>query len=228
MTDNQKLYIAVFIALLFHISGAIGILCTPYRDWFIQNTPLNLFLMAVLVLFTQPTRNKAFFIFAATCFITGMVAEAIGVNTGWLFGNYVYGAVMGFQIAGVPLLIGLYWFITVFGAATTIRKLNHWAYTKMTGDTPPSARVMVFAYVADAALLTTFFDWVMEPVATELGFWKWLPDGNIPFYNYACWFIISALLVLLFNKLCFKQDNQFAVHLFIIQLLFFLVLQSFL
>jgi len=46
--------IALFIVLLFHVSGAIGILFTPYKDWFIQNTPLNLLIMAVLLIVTHP------------------------------------------------------------------------------------------------------------------------------------------------------------------------------
>ena len=51
---------ALFIALLFHICGLIGILFTPYRNWFIQNTPLNLLLMALLLIATHPKKNKKF------------------------------------------------------------------------------------------------------------------------------------------------------------------------
>ena len=45
--------LALFIALLFHIAGAIGILFTPYKNWFIQNTPVNLLVMVVLLIITQ-------------------------------------------------------------------------------------------------------------------------------------------------------------------------------
>ena len=64
------------------------------------------------------------------------------------------------------------------------------------------------------------FDWIMEPTAVQLGFWKWLPAGEIPLYNFICWFVISALLQTAFRLFKFPKPNQFAVHLLIIELLF--------
>ena len=99
---------------------------------------------------------------------------------------------------------------------------------KESQDAQPSAKIKLFSFITDTAMLATLFDWIMEPSAQQLGFWKWLPNGEIPLYNYLCWFIISAALLTVFRFLKFDKDNQFAVHLFIIQLLFFLVLQTFL
>ena len=84
----SKHNIATFIAILFHVSGVIGILFTDHKDWFIQNTSLNLVLMSVLVLWNQPEKNKAFFGFLLISFLTGMGVEMIGVNTGRLFVSY--------------------------------------------------------------------------------------------------------------------------------------------
>ncbi|NEM04400.1 hypothetical protein G3W01_24170 [Escherichia coli] len=36
-----------------------------------------------------------------------------------------------------------------------------------------SKRMVTISLVLDGALLTVFFDWVMEPVAVKLGFWQW-------------------------------------------------------
>ena len=63
--------IALFIVLLFHISGAIGILFTSYKDWFIQNTPLNLLLMALLLIITQKQKDRSFFLFLIITYIAG-------------------------------------------------------------------------------------------------------------------------------------------------------------
>jgi putative membrane protein len=87
--------------------------------------------------------------------------------------------------------------------------------------------VQKISFIIDASLLAVFFDWIIEPVAGKLGFWQW-ENGNIPFYNYVCWLIISAFLLALFQRLPFNKRNIFAVHLLIIQLLFFLVLRTFL
>jgi putative membrane protein len=217
--------IALFLALLFHISGAIGILFTPYKDWFIQHTPLNLLLMAGLLIWTQSDKNLAFYLFAVIAFVTGMLTEMIGVNTGILFGDYAYGNVMGIKLFGVPLLIGIQWFVTVFASGIIITRVKN----ALLARTPETAALMskplqITTIVVDGATLATFFDYVMEPVAVKLGFWQW-HSAEIPLLNYLCWFVISALLLMLFHFFKFNKANHFAVHLFIIQLLFFLALR---
>ena len=184
--------------------------------------------MAVLLLFTQKEKNIAFYGFIILCFAAGMLTEVIGVNTGYLFGNYSYGDILGGKIYGVPLLIGINWFVIMFCAGTITNGVSEWVYKKLEADNQPSNYVKLFSFITDAAMLATFFDWIMEPAAQQLGFWKWLPGGVIPVYNYLCWFIISAVLLTAFRFMKFDKHNQFAVHLFIIQLLFFLVLQTFL
>jgi len=77
---------------------------------------------------------------------------------------------------------------------------------------------------AGTGLLATLFDWIMEPVAVKLGFWKWEND-IIPLYNFICWWIISMLIGLFFFNIRLKAENPFAIYLFIIQFLFFLLLQ---
>lgn len=219
--------IALFIALLFHISGAIGILFSPYKDWFIQNTPLNLSLMAALLFFTQENKNNFFYLFAVVAFVTGMITEMIGVNTGYLFGNYVYGSVMGIKLMGVPLLIGVQWFVTVFCCGVIVHQLHNWLEKKYADSgVSMSPRIQFISLIVDSALLATVFDFIMEPVAIDLHFWQW-HNNIIPFYNYVCWFIISMLLMVLFRKLPFQKENHFAIHLFIIQTLFFLILRNF-
>jgi putative membrane protein len=91
---------------------------------------------------------------------------------------------------------------------------------------PTRTRLTQLSIVVDGALLATVFDWIMEPVAVKLGFWTWLGTGEIPLWNYVCWFGISALLMAVFQACSFPKRNLFAVHLLIIQTLFFLILRS--
>src|SRR5689334_22296373 len=114
ISQQRKNNIALFLALLFHGCGAIGILFTSYKQWFINNTPVNLLLMAGLLMFTQKQKNIFFYAFVVLCFFTGLITEITGANTGLLFGRYEYGNVLGIKIFGVPLLIGVNWFIAVF------------------------------------------------------------------------------------------------------------------
>jgi len=227
-SQQQKNNTALFLALLFHVCGAIGILYTPYKQWFINNTPVNLLLMAALLVFTQKQKNVFFYGFVFLCFFTGLVTEIIGVNTSALFGHYIYGDVLGIKFFNVPLMIGVNWFIAVFCSCNIIFLLNEWLYKKISTDMQPSLVVKLAAFVIDAAMLTTLFDYILEPTAIQLGFWQWLPDSVVPVFNFVCWFIISLVLSAFFRLMKFDKHNQFAVHLLIIQLLFFLVLQTFL
>ena len=224
----SKQNIATFLAILFHLSGLIGILFTPYKDWFIQNTPVNLCLMTVLLIWCHEGKNISFFLFLGTTFLVGLGAEMIGVNTGRLFGNYHYGNILGTKLNGVPWLIGLNWFVVVFCCAAVMQQTHNWFRRKMEpSETQLPPRVAVLSLLVDGALLATFFDWLMEPVAIKLGFWQW-QDGEPGFYNYTCWFIISLVLLIVLRWFRFPKTNYFAVHLFIIQLLFFMALRTFL
>ena len=219
---------ALFIALLFHVSGLIGILYTQQKDWFIQHTALNLLLMAVLLFITQQQKNLQFFLFFGITFIAGFCVELIGVNTAALFGNYNYGEALGPKFFGVPLVIGINWFIIIYcaGVATQFYEDRILRSIKEKGLTI-TARMQLISFITDAALLAVFFDWLIEPVAVKLGYWRWEKE-SVPVYNYICWLIISALLLWFFRKLKFNRHNIFAVHLLIIQLLFFFVLRTFL
>lgn len=224
----SKLNIAIFLALLFHISGAIGILCTPYKQWFIQNTPLNLLLMAGLLFYTQKEKNTFFYLFAFIAFITGMLTEIIGVNTSLLFGNYSYAEVMGIKIKGVPLLIGIQWFVAIFCSGSVVHQSHVYLEKKYQSiGIIVSPKLQFISIIFDGAALATFFDYVMEPVAIKLNFWQW-QNNVIPMYNYVCWFIISLILLIIFRLLPFNKANHFAIHLFIIQILFFIALRIFL
>ena len=220
--------VALSIALLFHISGLIGILFTSYEHWFIQNTAINLLLMCVLLILTQPQKNRNFFLFLIVTYISGFAVEVIGANTSFLFGDYEYGDVLGAGFFGVPLIIGINWFIVIYctGVVTQIYE-NRMLKRLEARDITVSIRMKIISFVTDAALLCVLFDWLMEPVAVKLGYWQWHND-EIPFFNYISWFIISALLLALFRRLDFRRHNIFAVHLFVIQLLFFFVLRTFL
>ncbi len=230
MSLLTKKNIAIFIALLFHVSGIIGILFTPYKDWFVQHTSLNLILMAGLLIFTQPNINRYFFLFIVIAIIVGLSVEIIGVNTGFLFGTYTYGDVMGVKLFNVPILVGVQWFVVVYCCGVIMQFVNNWSHKKIIdlgGESERTQKVKSISLIIDAALLATLFDFVMEPVAQQLGFWQW-KNNDIPFFNFTCWFFISGLLLLVLNRLPFNKLNPFAIHLFIIQLLFFLALRIYL
>jgi bisanhydrobacterioruberin hydratase len=214
---------------VFHAFGLAGILLNVYKDFFINATPLNLLLMFALLVWTQHKPGIAFLLFIGIAVTTGISIEIIGVNTGRLFGQYSYGTVLGSKWMGVPWLIGINWFITMYCCGIAVHSLIQ----KITQAALPGAAVSgktikAFSVVVDGATLAVFFDWVMEPVAVKLGFWQWEGNGSIPIFNYVCWFGASLLLLTCFHFMPFGKSNKFAVHLLLIQVMFFLILRTFL
>ena len=177
--------------------------------------------MLVLLIFTHPQPGIKFFLFLITCFIVGFVSEVIGINTGYLFGDYTYSQLLGPSIAGVPLIIGINWFIVIYCCGMFMKAiLNKFS----PGDINQGCRLKIYSLVIDGAILAVVFDWIMEPVAISLGFWKW--QGDIPVFNYISWFLVSIVLLLFFHAADFRTTNKFAVNLLLIQILFFLILRS--
>ena len=222
----SKYQIATAIAVLFHTIGFVGIVIFK-SNFILQATPLNLLLMFALLIWTQNEKNYFFWLFAAIAVAVGIGVEMIGVNTKLLFGDYSYGDVLGFKLQHVPLIIGINWFITMYCCGIAIHTLLTKAIDKVSAETstPPMA-LKAISVIVDGATLAVFFDWLIEPVAVKLGYWKWA-DG-IPFYNYLCWFIVAVALLTVFHVFKFNKQNKFAVHLLMIQVMFFLLLRTFL
>ena len=220
-----KKHIPLFVALLFHISGLIGILCTPYKVFFVNSTPVVLLTMFLLLSSTEKKVAQDDFIFFLISFIIGLTTEIIGVNTGLLFGDYQYGSVLGPKLFGVPLLIGLNWFIIVFCSGSVCSQWLNFLQKKFDVNVPSS--VFKIGVVIGGAAIATCFDIILEPAAVKLQFWSW-ENGHIPIFNYICWFSISVILLsvkMYFSKL---SAQPFSIALLSIQAVFFLVLNLFL
>jgi bisanhydrobacterioruberin hydratase len=224
---KTKTQMATAIAILFHAIGLVGMFFN--KEFFVATTPINLLLMALLLFYTQEKINIAFIIFVAMCFAVGIAVEIIGTSTGYLFGQYVYGKMLGVSIKNVPLVVGINWFIIMYCCGITVHTVLEKLSAKletMTGA--PSPALKILSIVSDGAMLAVVFDWIMEPAAIKLGYWKWLGDGDIPAYNYMCWFVISSLLMLAFGLLKFPKQNIFAVNLLMIMMMFFMLVRTFL
>jgi putative membrane protein len=222
---QQRPLVATGIALLVHTVGLVGMVWID-RAWFASMTPVNLLLMSALLLWTQELKDRFFYAIAGLSFFTGMLAEITGVHTGWLFGSYAYGSTMGFGILGVPVVIGLNWFVVVFSAscaasllADRLRRL-----VKLPSNEGSGARESIVDILL-AASIAVIFDWIMEPTAVRLGFWTWAGDGTVPLLNYLTWFALSVFLCAIIRYMRIVARNPFAVHLLLIQALFFVMVR---
>lgn len=204
---RNKLAIAKTIILILHLVGIGGLYWESSRPFFQLVTPLHLLLVTSILLYFHEAYNRWFILFVLSAFGIGMITEIIGVNTGLIFGDYSYGPVLGPKLMGVPLLIGVNWFLMVYLTGGVL-------YRRIGND--------FLAAFAGAALMVVM-DLNLEPVAVALNFWQW-ESSAIPFSNYLSWFLIALIIQLIFRKSPFHKENKLNFFLFINLLLFFFVL----
>ena len=196
---------AISIILIFHAVGLIGLALPFTRSLFLHIVPFHLLLMlAVIVLNRKPIDSRYIFFFLII-FIVGFTVEWLGVHKHWLFGDYMYGDTLGFKLSGVPLIIGSNWFLLIYSAGALMQRSrlkNFWARTLI------------------GALLLVVLDMLIEPVAVYFDYWHWA-NSIIPFKNYACWFAVSLMMLLLFEAFRFKQQSPVPVIFLLTQFAFF-------
>lgn len=201
-----RLTIARIVILVLHGVGILGLSLPEYQDWFLALTPVQLLSSLLIILLFHRGWNDSFPIFAAAAFWIGFGAELIGIHTGYLFGDYVYGPTLGPKLWDVPIIIGINWFILAYLTGSVFRKIPNDYYAAFLG-----------------ALAMTALDYIIEPVAVALDFWYWKFDV-IPVENYLGWFGVSFVVHLIFRKANFEKFNPIAFLLLLTLIVFFTVL----
>ena len=195
------------IALIFISIGLIGFF-SPLESMFKSLSSYNLLLTFILVLISFKNDLKNFSTLLLITFTIGFISEQIGVHTGYLFGNYSYSDNLGLKIYGVPVIIGINWAILSIGSWHLCKNITK----------------LKIVNILIASLLMTTFDFVMEPTAIDLDYWKW-ENGIIPIYNYISWFLVS-ISVNFFCSIFQKNYSGITKIVFVSQFLFFIILSS--
>ena len=208
MKTSFALTFPVIILLILHLVGVFGFLFIP--SIFVLLVPIHLTTIAYLLFREILSDQKTFFTLLTIAFLAWFV-EFIGVNTGIVFGNYVYGDVLGWKFKGTPILIGLNWVSLVYSAYIISRAL----------------KTNCFIQDVLAAGMVLMLDIVMEPIAVKYGFWGW-ENNIIPLKNYITWYILALVLLQLFRFFPPKKTSlSLALSFLVIQTLFFLTLLIF-
>lgn len=206
--DIRKTRIAIIIIILFHVVGLIGFAFTSLNTLFLNLVPWHLLLMAGIIVYSHDRADAKFLFFALLIFAFGFAAELIGVHTGLLFGSYSYGETLGLKLFGIPLMIGINWFLLIYSTGVLLQR---------------SRIKSVYVRIIIGALILVILDFLIEPIAIHYDYWHWKGNG-IPLKNYACWFALSAFMLFIFEQFKFKLQSKAAVVLLAMQFVFFVVL----
>ena len=166
-------------------------------DYLLRGISMSVLFQAIAVLMIinhSLGLQRTFSLFAT---VTGIsfLAEWLGVNTGFPFGKYTYTAILQPQLAGVPLIIPLAWWMMLppaWGIAYFI--------TGQVGAGFKPAPTISFVIVS--ALAFTAWDLFLDPQMVAWDFWRWQSAGQyfgIPLSNFLGWLVISALLSFIAN-----------------------------
>jgi putative membrane protein len=121
-----------------------------------------------------------------------VVVEAIGLATGFPYGEYRYGDVLGPRLLGVPFLVPLAWLMMAWPSRVLAARLAR----------RPVARVVL------AAAVFAGWDVVLDPQLVQAGYWTWthprpgLPGiDTVPLTNLVGWLLAGLLLMALLEGL---------------------------
>lgn len=202
------LFLLIIILMVINVSGElIGV--SWHRNFLIG---LLTFVFPVVLVILHATytcklwRGLGLFFLA---FIIGLAAEIIGVNYQALFGgHYVYqltGSMAELSatlfnskllLAGVPLLVPLYWAVFIYGSFSITNSFLLWL-----GKTKPNKNLgnywlLPFLIFLDGLIVVTI-DLFMDPLQVNAGNWIWLDGGvyfGVPLTNFFGWFSVTVLI----------------------------------
>jgi uncharacterized membrane protein len=125
----------------------------------------------------------------ATTALGGLAIEVVGVTTGLPFGEYRYLDSLGAQLLGVPLVVALAWTMMAYPAYVVSDVIGGSALRR--------------SVVGGWALAS--WDLFLDPQMVQAGHWEWATTGpalaGIPVTNYAAWFAVATLMMLLLRAL---------------------------
>lgn len=207
-TNNKiEFYSRIFFAVIFSV-GVLGHSFLFTKNYMLMLTPFVLLISyGILFYFVLKTQDNNFLIWIAATFIFTLICEIIGVNTGLIFGDYVYGKTLGIKFLGVPPIIGMNWIFVIIGAYQISERITQ----------NQISRILI------SALLSVGFDFILEPVAIRLDYWTW-SAGEIPSYNYFSWFLISMISLLVLSILKAQIQTKIFEYFLVVQVMFFLLL----
>lgn len=196
---------AIKLVILFHVIGLIGFLIPATNAVFLKLVPWHLLLMFILLVCSHQHISQKFVGYILAIFFLGYLAEWAGINRHWLFGDYSYGKTLGIKLFAVPVIISINWFLLTYSASVVMQhsRLKNGVFRVLTG-----------------AILLVLLDLLIEPVAIKFDYWQWT-GGSAPFKNYACWFLVSAIMLAIFELFRFQKQSIVAMVLLATQFIFF-------
>jgi putative membrane protein len=205
-TPKQKKLTDLIIT--FNMVGMTGFAIPATQHIFMALVPWHLLLMGMFMGISHEQFNGRFLFFLLLVYVLAFFAEWIGVHTQLIFGNYYYGQTMGYKLWGIPVIMGITWFLLIYGAGVTMQWFG--------------IRNMLLRVITGSVILV-LLDMLIEPIAMRFDYWHWA-GGITPLKNYWGWLLVSMVMLFVFEAFRFKKQSLVAPVLLLMQFVFFGVL----
>jgi putative membrane protein len=127
----------------------------------------------------------------------GLLAETVGVHTGFPFGDYHYTGTLGVAVLGVPAVVPLAWMMMCWPALLVGRALARW----VRADRP------TWTVVAAGTWALASWDVFLDPQMVDAGHWVWTDPSpalpgveDVPLTNFGGWLLVAALMVAVLHR----------------------------
>ncbi|MBN1636567.1 MAG: carotenoid biosynthesis protein [Deltaproteobacteria bacterium] len=138
-------------------------------------------------------------------FVIATVSEILGVNYGLIFGSYHYTGILGFELWGFPVLVGVTWASILYITYCLTDILIPARIIKTSSILQKLPVYLALSMVA--AFATTAWDMLIDPIAVDQGWWVWDKGGSympyiengVPVQNFVGWWGVSFICQIIFR-----------------------------
>jgi uncharacterized membrane protein len=204
------LYFFLFAGGLWHVLGVFQTLMRILAAPLLIVLSVIVFTITYRILKNKKIRLKLLF-WAMLVLVGSFSIELLGVKSGKIFGQYIYGETLQPILFGVPIAIGFAWLCMLLTSTAVAQRIL-----------PKFSNYHLVIQAISISLLMVLFDLVMEPAAMGLGYWTWL-GGSVPIQNFIAWFGISLFFATIGVGIrLFKEKLPSIVfHAYFAQLIYF-------
>lgn len=209
----------IVVIILCFLAGLILLIPCVLRDYgLFLSAPLFVFISLLLLyeLLQQASQKVKFSIYVLFVFSSSLLFEIIAFKNGKIVGRFNYCEQIWLKFAGIPVTMGLKWFIMIAASNATTVITAH--YLKIR-----SIHLRIFLAGGFLVLLYYF----MEPVGMFLNYWSW-SDGYVPVKSYLAWLILGVFYLYILHFFRIEIKGRLLVTSYLVFILYFMAMQVFL
>lgn len=198
-------WVTIGLIYLFFVAGALWNSLGVLQSIMAPMTPFVLIGSAIAAVWLTYRGDRQLLIAMAVIFVGTWAVEALGVATGFPFGEYEYTDALGWKVLGVSIVIPFAWLLVI---AVSDALTGHFF-----------GRVSTLL----AALFVTLLDFFLEFAADALDLWHWSTRFP-PMSNYLSWFFVSFVSLLLLRERAERRMSlRIPAHLYIAMMIYFAI-----